>query len=144
MKLKKLLGYKPDYPAKKTASKLGALAAAAAMAVGGIVGCRPDKPALGGAPMVTEPADVTPAVDTEEPVPMGDVMVDPTEIDVDPALMGEPPIYDTEVPGEPQTTGLFYFPDPTESSPCVGTETPDDSLEPELMGDVAIPPEELP
>ena len=123
MKLKKLLGYKPDYPAKKTASKLGALAAAAAMAVGGIVGCKPDKPALGGEPMVTEPADVTPAVDTEEPIPMGDVMVDPTEIDADPAPMGEPPICATEIP---------------DGDGSEVTQAPD------LMGEVAIPPEELP
>lgn len=128
MKVEKLKSCTPAYPARK-AAKLGAIAAAAALAAGSLIGCRPQ---IMGDLQVDPGFDengavISPAAETDPPEAMGELAVD-----------------DTEVPGEPQTTGLIYFPDPTESSPCTGTETPYDSLEPELMGDVAVFPEEIP
>lgn len=128
MKVEKLKSCTPAYPARK-ASKLGAIAAAAALAAGSLIGCRPQ---------IMGDLQVDPGFDENGAVVSPAAETDPPEV------MGELAVDDTEVPGEPQTTGLFYFPDPTESSPCAGTETPDDSLEPELMGDVAVFPEELP
>lgn len=129
MKVEKITEYKPEYPGKKRKAAIGAIAAAAALIAGSALGCRPQ--IMGD--MQIDPgfdengAVVSPAAETDPPEVMGELAVD-----------------DTEVPGEPQTTGLINFPDPTESSPCVGTETPDDSSEPVLMGDVAVSPEELP
>lgn len=128
MKVEKLTGYKPSYPAK-TAAKIGAFAAAAALAAGSLIGC---KPRIDG-DMQIDPGSIDES----------GAVVSPAPTDEFPEYMGEPAVDDTEVPGEPQTTGLFYFPDPTESSPCVGTAVPDDSDEPQWMGEVAFPDAEV-
>ena len=84
MKIKKVEGYEPGYPAKKgAAAKAGAVAAAALIAAGTMAGCTPRY--SGGMEYATpEPTEVVelagePTVDETEVILDGDVMVDPNE-----------------------------------------------------------------
>ena len=84
MKIKKVEGYEPGYPAKKgTAAKAGAVAAAALIAAGAMAGCTPRY--SGGMQYETpEPTEVIelagePTVDETEVILDGDVMVDSTD-----------------------------------------------------------------
>ena len=118
MKVNKLEGYAPEYPAKKglkTAARIGAAAAAVVLTSAAAVGC-----GVKASGFMIGPEDATEEpciVDTTEDVSIdGKIVVDPTE--------------------EPEPTGVPAV-DPTEEPEVDNTE--EFVL---LMGDVAVDPEQ--
>ena len=116
MKVKKLDGYAPEYPAKSRITvKAGVIAAAAVLTAGAAIGCvgKPqvmgDFPADTGLPENTETVEETPywmgeeAIDTASPAP--DETLSTTGM---PALSPDP---DETL----STTGITLSPDPAEN-----------------------------
>lgn len=107
MKVKKLEGYEPEYPKKKNAVMLGAVAAAALITIGSS-GCRPQ---LGGAPMA-DPTELPGTEFTGEPTLEGDVKIDVTFV---PEFPDTTSVVSVD-PDLPDTTGVIAVdPDATDS-----------------------------
>lgn len=128
MKVEKLTGYKPSYP-DKTAAKIGAFAAAAALAAGSLIGC---KPRIDG-DMQIDPGSIDES----------GAVVSPAPTDEFPEYMGEPVVDPNETQAAPPDYKGGITLDPNATSPCVGTAVPDDSDEPQWMGEVAFPDAEV-